>query len=102
MNSGRCPRKSARPALSAKSPCTFLTAASLPPGENCAGLIAFNLKATRGFGYDPVFWVPAYEAMVAELDLATKNRISHRGQALRKLKEILAARREEFFATPVP
>ena len=67
-----------------------------------AGLIAFKPQGTRGFGYDPVFWVPAYEAMVAELDLATKNRISHRGQALRKLKEILAARREEFFATPVP
>ena len=67
-----------------------------------AGLIAFKPQGTRGFGYDPVFWVPAYEAMVAELDLATKNRISHRGQALRKLKDILAARREEFFATPVP
>ena len=67
-----------------------------------AGLIAFKPQGTRGFGYAPVFWVPAYEAMVAELDLATKNRISHRGQALRKLKEILAARREEFFATPVP
>ena len=67
-----------------------------------AGLIAFKPQGTRGFGYDPVFWVPAYEATVAELDPATKNRISHRGQALRKLKEILAARREEFFATPVP
>jgi XTP/dITP diphosphohydrolase len=65
-----------------------------------AGAIALAPKGTWGFGYDPVFYVPEYQAMVAELDLATKNRISHRGEALQKLKEILAERQEEFFATP--
>jgi XTP/dITP diphosphohydrolase len=65
-----------------------------------AGVIALAPKGTWGFGYDPVFYVPEYQAMVAELDLATKNRISHRGEALQKLKEILAERQEEFFTTP--
>ena len=64
-----------------------------------AGVIALKPRGKRGFGYDPVFFLPAYEATVAELDLATKNRISHRGEALRKLKEILAGGREEFCAT---
>ena len=67
-----------------------------------AGVIARKPRGTRGFGYDPVFWVPAYEATVAELDLAVKNRISHRGQALKQLKEILVRGREEFFAAPPP
>jgi len=64
------------------------------------GLIALKPQGTRGFGYDPVFLLPASGATVAELDLAAKNRISHRGEALRRLKETLAARKEEFFATP--
>jgi XTP/dITP diphosphohydrolase len=65
-----------------------------------AGVIALEPRGTRGFGYDPVFWVTAYEATVAELDLAVKNRISHRGQALKQLKDILLRGREEFFAPP--
>ena len=65
-----------------------------------AGLITREPRGTRGFGYDPVFWVPAYQATVAELDLAAKNRISHRGGALRQLKERLAERKEEFFTAP--
>jgi XTP/dITP diphosphohydrolase len=65
-----------------------------------SGVIALAPRGTMGFGYDPVFYVPEYQATVAELDLATKNRISHRGEALHKLKDILAARKEEFFATP--
>jgi XTP/dITP diphosphohydrolase len=65
-----------------------------------AGFIALKPQGTKGFGYDPVFYVPEYRATVAELDLATKNRISHRGEALRKLKESLAQRQEEFFAPP--
>jgi len=67
-----------------------------------SGVIALEPRGTRGFGYDPVFWVPAYEATVAELDLAVKNRISHRGQALKQLKDILIRGRGEFFAAPRP
>lgn len=65
-----------------------------------AGTIALEPRGTQGFGYDPVFWVPSHQATVAELDPAVKNRISHRGWALQKLKDILADRREEFFASP--
>ncbi len=65
-----------------------------------AGFIAQEPKGTPGFGYDPVFLVPAHQATVAELDPATKHRISHRGEALRKLKSLLAAKKEDFFATP--
>ena len=64
------------------------------------GSIALKPRGSRGFGYDPVFWVEEYKATVAELDLAVKNRISHRGKALQKLKEILAEGQEEFFSAP--
>jgi XTP/dITP diphosphohydrolase len=64
------------------------------------GAIALEPRGNRGFGYDPVFFAPEYQATVAELDLAVKNRVSHRGQALQKLKEILVARKEKFFAAP--
>jgi len=66
------------------------------------GTIALEPRGTQGFGYDPVFWVPEYQATVAELDPAVKNRISHRGRALKKLKDILAAGPEEFFAAQLP
>jgi XTP/dITP diphosphohydrolase len=47
-------------------------------------------RGTGGFGYDPVFFDPQRNAGAAELDPAEKNRISHRGQALFCLREILA------------
>ena len=52
------------------------------------------LEAPRGkggFGYDPVFFDPARNASAAELEAGEKNRISHRGQALARLRELLAA-----------
>ena len=42
-------------------------------------------RGTNGFGYDPLFYLPELECTAAELDAPTKNRISHRGQALRAL-----------------
>lgn len=54
------------------------------------GFIAFEARGHGGFGYDPVFWVPDYQATVAELDPAVKNRLSHRARALTELKKILA------------
>jgi len=52
------------------------------------------LPASRGdggFGYDPLFFVPAFGQTAAELDADTKNRVSHRGQAMQKLIERLPA-----------
>jgi XTP/dITP diphosphohydrolase len=46
-------------------------------------------RGSAGFGYDPVFLDPKLGASAAELDPATKNRISHRGLALARLRELL-------------
>jgi len=42
-----------------------------------------------GFGYDPIFYVPALEKTLAELSLEEKNEISHRGRALVKVRQVL-------------
>lgn len=47
-------------------------------------------RGNGGFGYDPIFFVPTHNCSASELDAAEKNRISHRGQALRKLLEALS------------
>ncbi|HPF59619.1 MAG TPA: RdgB/HAM1 family non-canonical purine NTP pyrophosphatase [Candidatus Competibacteraceae bacterium] len=60
------------------------------------GLITFEPYGTGGFGYDPVFLVPSEGQTAAELDLAVKNRLSHRGQALAQLVDILK-RQPEFW-----
>lgn len=49
------------------------------------GVITQEPKGTGGFGYDPVFFVPSEGKTAAELEPAVKNRLSHRGQALREL-----------------
>ncbi|MDR3387351.1 MAG: RdgB/HAM1 family non-canonical purine NTP pyrophosphatase [Rudaea sp.] len=55
------------------------------------GRILRSPRGKRGFGYDPVFFDPALGAGAAELDPAVKNRVSHRGQALQRLRELLRA-----------
>ncbi|RKT44218.1 XTP/dITP diphosphatase [Thiocapsa rosea] len=55
------------------------------------GSILTAPRGERGFGYDPVFWVPSHGCSSAELDPETKNRLSHRGQALRALQGLLAS-----------
>ena len=49
------------------------------------GEILPALRGTGGFGYDPLFFVPAFGQTAAELDADTKNRVSHRGQAMQQL-----------------
>lgn len=53
------------------------------------GLIGFEPKGTSGFGYDPLFIVPSQQLTFAELAGAEKNKISHRANALKKLKKRL-------------
>jgi XTP/dITP diphosphohydrolase len=53
------------------------------------GLIMRGARGTGGFGYDPLFMVPEYGKTMAELPLDIKNRISHRGTALRKVLPLL-------------
>ena len=56
---------------------------------SCRGRIAFREKGKRGFGYDPLFVLPKSRKTMAELSLEEKNRISHRGKALKKLKRLI-------------
>jgi XTP/dITP diphosphohydrolase len=55
------------------------------------GQILRTARGNGGFGYDPVFLDPALGRSAAELDADTKRRVSHRGQALARLHEQLAA-----------
>jgi XTP/dITP diphosphohydrolase len=55
------------------------------------GRILHAPRGERGFGYDPVFFDPVLGRGAGELDAETKNRVSHRGQALARLRELLYA-----------
>ncbi|NGZ77011.1 XTP/dITP diphosphatase [Saccharibacillus alkalitolerans] len=54
------------------------------------GWITSETAGAGGFGYDPLFFVPQYERTMAELNIEEKQRISHRGAALRRLMEKLS------------
>ena len=55
----------------------------------CEGKILRQPEGTNGFGYDPIFWVPAKGQTLAQLPADEKNEISHRGMALKKLSAII-------------
>jgi len=53
------------------------------------GLIARSGAGNNGFGYDPLFYIPDRDCTAAQLPPEEKNRISHRGQAVRRFAELL-------------
>lgn len=53
------------------------------------GTILTAAQGQNGFGYDPLFWVPSEQCSSAQLPPEVKNRLSHRGQALRRLHALL-------------
>lgn len=53
------------------------------------GIIGYGIKGENGFGYDPIFYLPEYQCTTAELTPEKKNELSHRGQALRIMKDKL-------------
>jgi XTP/dITP diphosphohydrolase len=56
---------------------------------DCRGIIAFKPTGEKGFGYDPIFYLPQLGKTMAELSMDEKNEISHRGQAVIKARRIL-------------
>lgn len=75
-------------------------AAAFPDGRvitTCGtmeGEIGYEERGANGFGYDPIFYLPDYQCYSAELSLEQKNQLSHRGKALRLMKEELKKLRE--------
>ena len=53
------------------------------------GRIAYAAAGESGFGYDPIFFVPQYGITMAQMNMVQKNEISHRGQALRLIRDRL-------------
>lgn len=53
------------------------------------GQIGYEIKGENGFGYDPIFYLPEYGCSSAEISPEQKNELSHRGKALRSMKEKL-------------
>jgi len=55
----------------------------------CEGQIWHCKRGENGFGYDPIFYLPKHQLMMAELSEDEKNKISHRGDALKKLEKVI-------------
>ena len=74
-------------------------AAALPDGTTevvrgtMEGIIGHEIAGENGFGYDPIFFLPEYGCTSAELSPEKKNELSHRGEGLRKMREILERRK---------
>lgn len=59
--------------------------------ERVEGYLTRRLHGTGGFGYDPLFYYPPYKRTFAELLPEDKNRVSHRGKAMREVAQFLRA-----------
>lgn len=70
-------------------------AAAFPDGKSITkrgtieGIIGYEEAGENGFGYDPIFYLPEYGCTTAQLSPEQKNEVSHRGKALRLIKEEL-------------
>lgn len=70
-------------------------AAAYPNGDvvtvrgTMEGIIADQIMGSNGFGYDPIFYVPEHGKTTAEMPSEVKNSISHRGNALRKMRDVM-------------
>lgn len=73
--------------------CCIIAAA--PDGRTCRaegiceGLIAATATGARGFGYDPIFYLPQYDKTMAQISPELKNQISHRAAALHSIRPLL-------------
>lgn len=83
------------PAESRTARYRAVVAVALPDGTAhtfegiCEGMVMLEPRGEAGFGYDPIFYVPDLDRTMAELSAEEKDRISHRGAALRKARDFL-------------
>lgn len=61
--------------------------------ETMEGYIGYQAEGENGFGYDPIFYLDEFGCSSAALSREQKNEISHRGKALRAVKDILLSRK---------
>lgn len=73
--------------------CVFPDGEILTTEGVLEGIIGYEERGENGFGYDSIFYLPEFGHTIAELTLEQKNEISHRGKALRKMRERLEERR---------
>jgi len=66
----------------------------------CEGRIATTIRGVRGFGYDPVFFYPPFNATFGEIDDERKDRVSHRGRAMAQVASFLATSEGRTFLEP--
>ena len=69
--------------------CILPNGKELSVVETMEGIIADKVAGENGFGYDPILYLPDYDCTSAELSDDEKNKISHRGKALRLMREKL-------------
>ncbi len=76
-----------------KSFCVLIYKGKIFKGEGaCYGFIAFKEKGKNGFGYDPLFYYPAYNATFGQISLRKKSLVSHRARAIKNLLSSLRKR----------
>ena len=63
--------------------------------DTIEGRIGYEIAGEHGFGYDPIFYLPEYGCTTAELDPEKKNELSHRGKALRLMREIIEQKMQQ-------
>ena len=86
-------QETAAPPWSARFRC--VVALAMPNGEihtvedTVEGEITNQARGENGFGYDPIFFVPEFNATMAQLPKEVKNQISHRGKAAAKARKLL-------------
>lgn len=67
--------------------CAFPNGEIITRRATIEGYIDHQISGANGFGYDPIFYVPKYQCTTAQMKPEQKNEISHRGKALRAIKE---------------
>ncbi len=77
--------------------CIFPDGRILQTEESCEGVILREKKGNGGFGYDPLFYFPAYDKSFAELTPEEKNAVSHRGKAFRRFIREFSELWENFY-----